>query len=366
MIKTQSLFLGILFVLFALFGCKDEFGLEIPNDTSEQEKIQRIDSWLDELQKDQKFNGVVLLIKDGQSKLAKGYGFTNYKKKEELTANSSFRLASVSKQFTAVGIMLLKEKGRISYEDLVSEYIGNFPYENVTIRSLLNQCSGIPDIYIELAIENEDDIDVLSNQKAIELIIDENRPAEKEPFEKYEYSNTNYILLARLIEIISGKSFEDYMKDELFEPLGMENTRVWNLLSTDTDFTNKCGGFIIENGVYNEVLPYSLDGVAGDGAVFSSINDFLIWDDFWYGNDLLSESNLSEAFKKPQLNNGNSSDYGFGWVITANGAWHNGSWLAARTYYSRNTKKKTSIVVLDNSSNSELFDIAEEIESIWN
>lgn len=365
MIKTQSLFLGILFLFFALSSCRDEFDLEIPNNASEQEKIELVDSWLDKLQKKQKFNGSVLLIRDGQPMLAKGYGFTNHKKNEQLTANSSFRLASVSKQFTAAGIMLLKEKGSISYDDLVSKYIAHFPYENVTIRSLLNQCSGIPDIYIELALKNKDNIDVLTNQKATELIINENRSAKKAPFEKFEYSNTNYILLARLVEIVSGKSFEEYMKEELFEPLGMENTRVWNLLSAETDFTNKCGGFKIEGGVYKEVMPDFVDGVAGDGAVFSSVNDFLIWDKFWYENDFLSESNLAEAFKKPQLNNGKSSDYGFGWLTTDNGALHDGSWLAARTYYSRNTKNRTSVVVLDNSSNSDLYEIAKEIGNIW-
>ncbi|MEL6719329.1 MAG: serine hydrolase domain-containing protein, partial [Bacteroidota bacterium] len=358
-------FLGILLVLFALSSCEDEFDLEISDDASAQEKVESINSWLDELQADRKFNGSVLLVKDGQSMLAKGYGFTNYEKNEELTANSSFRLASVSKQFTAAGIMLLQEKGSISYDDLVSAYIDDFPYKNVTIRSLLNQCSGIPDIYIELAIDNRDDFDLLTNQKVTELLINENRSAKREPFEKFEYSNTNYILLARLVEVISGKSFEDYMKEELFEPLGMENTRVWNLLSAKTDFTNKCGGFKIDGNTYKEVTPDFLDGVAGDGAVFSSVNDFLIWDNFWYENDLLSEFNLAEAFKKPQLNNSSSSDYGFGWVITDDGAWHNGSWLAARTYYKRNTKNGTSVVVLDNSSNDDLYDIGEEISNIW-
>ncbi|MEL7020776.1 MAG: serine hydrolase domain-containing protein, partial [Bacteroidota bacterium] len=245
------------------------------------------------------------------------------------------------------------------------EYIQNFPYTEFTIRSLLNQCSGIPDIYIELALDDRDNIDILTLQRATELIINENRSAKEEPFEKFEYSNTNYILLGRLVEVISGKSFEDFMRTELFEPLEMQNTRVWNLISAEADFANKCDGFAIENGVYKAVRPDFLDGVAGDGAVFSSVNDFLIWDRFWYKNELLSEASLAEAFAKPQLSDGKSSDYGFGWVITEDGAWHNGSWLAARTYYSRNTNNRTSVIVLDNSSNADLYDIAREIENIW-
>ncbi|SEL42002.1 CubicO group peptidase, beta-lactamase class C family [Aquimarina amphilecti] len=326
--------------------------LKIPKDAGQTEKVEHIDKWLVELHNDRKFNGGILITKEGIPLLAKTYGFTDVSRNIKLTSKSSFRLASVSKQFTASGIMLLKERKQLDYDDLVTTYIPNFPYQKVTIRHLLNQTSGVPDAYMSLAEKNKDSIDILTNQIAIDLLVQNHPKINFEPNEKYQYSNTNYILLARIIEIISNQSFEDFMSERIFTPLGMKNTRVWNLLSKDTTFKHKTDGFEDMAGEVREIKPTFIDGVAGDGAVFSSIEDFVIWDKFWYQNDLISEENLKEAFKKPTLNNGKKSNYGFGWVIlNEDTVMHNGVWLAANSYFVRNTKKKTSFVLLDNSSN---------------
>ena len=326
--------------------------LNIPKNSSEKEKIVLIDNWLEKLNSQRKFNGGILITKNGKPTLAKTYGFTNSKKNEKLNINSSFRLASISKQFTASGIMLLKEKEQINYDDLVSKYISNFPYHNVTIRNLLNQTSGIPDSYLDLAEKAKGKIGVLTNEKAIKLIIENKPKANFEPNEQYEYSNTNYIALARIIELVSNQSFENFMANNIFIPLGMNDTRVWNLISEDKTFKGKTDGFEDLAGEIREIKPTFIDGVAGDGGVFSSLDDFVIWDKFWYQNKLISNENLKEAFKRPTLNNGEKSNYGFGWVIIKDDVvMHNGAWLAANTYFVRNTKKKTSFVLLDNSSN---------------
>lgn len=326
--------------------------LNIPENSSENEKIVLIDNWLEKLNSERKFNGGILITKDGEPTLAKTYGFTNATKTEKLNNNSSFRLASISKQFTASGIMLLKERELIHYDDFVSKYIPNFPYENVTIRNLLNQTSGIPDSYLDLAEKAKDEIGILTNEKALKLIVDNKPKANFLPNEKYEYSNTNYIILARIIELVSNQSFENFMKDNIFIPLEMNDTRVWNLISEDKTFKGKTDGFEDLAGEIREIKPTFVDGVAGDGGVFSSINDFVKWDKFWYGNKLISEENLKEAFTRPTLNNGEKSNYGFGWVIVNDDVvMHNGAWLAANTYFVRNTKKKTGFVLLDNSSN---------------
>jgi len=339
--------------------------LNIPENSNEKERIVLIDNWLEKLSAEKKFNGGVLFTKNGAAILAKTYGFTNSKKSERLDNNSSFRLASISKQFTAIGIMLLKERNQINYDDLISAYIKDFPYQKVTIRNLLNQTSGIPDVYIELAENEKDKIKILTNKKALDLLI-RNRPEPNfEPNEKFEYSNTNYIILARIIELVSNRSFENFMKDNLFIPLGMNNTRVWNLSSEKTTFEGKTDGFKNIAGKAIEIKPNFVDGVAGDDGVFSSINDFIIWDNFWYKNDLISEENIKEAFKKPTLNNGEFSNYGFGWIIINEDiVMHKGAWLAAKTYYVRNTKKKTSFVLLDNSSNLLFHKIIENIKPI--
>ncbi|AWH74812.1 hypothetical protein DCS32_11780 [Dokdonia sp. Dokd-P16] len=361
--------LGIVILVIGFFAWFFTFYLTVPEiklnaEMSETERIEAIDIWFQNLQESYKFNGVVFFSKNGRILLSKGYGFTDYQKDKILTNESSLRLASVSKQFTAAGILRLIEKNLVNLDDDVKKIIPNFPYENITIRNLLNQTSGVPDIYLELAEKNKEDIDILTNQKAIELIIEEQRKINFKPNEKYEYSNTNYIILARVIEIISEFSFEEYMKREIFVPLGMNNTRVWNLLSDESTFPNKANDFNNLKGNVTELKPSFIDGVAGDGAVFSSANDMLIWDRFWYQNDLISEAILKEAFKKPELLNGMKSDYGFGWLLTENGMWHNGAWLGANTVIMRNTNKKTCTAIFDNSSNLFFDKIIQELGKV--
>ncbi len=361
--------LGVILIITGFFTWFFMFYLKVPklpdlSMKSETEKIVSIDNWFQKLEKEKKFNGAVLIINKGKIQLKKTYGFTNFLKKEHLTIHSSFRLASVSKQFTAAGIMLLKEQKAIDFNDLISKYIPDFPYENVTVRHLLNQTSGIPDKYLDLAEKNKEEIGVLTNKKAVKLLIDNKPKINFIPIEKYEYSNTNYIILGYLIEIISKQSFENFMKEELFEPLKMYDTRVWNLISKDKTFPNKTNSF--DRFEKKDLKPSFVDGVAGDGGIFSSINDMVIWDKFWYSNELISPNNLRQAFEKPKLKDGKLSNYGFGWIINKDMVWHNGQWLGANTVIMRNIKNKNCLVILDNSSNVFFDKIIEELNTIGN
>lgn len=364
LLGTAVLVIGFFVWFFTFFLKVPE--LKVSPEMSQDQVVESLDSWFTHLQQENKFNGVVLYVRDGEALLSKGYGYTNYKKDAALTKHSALRLASVSKQFTAAGIMLLAEKGKISYDAPVAKYISGFPYEKVTVRHLLNQVSGIPDIYMKLAETQKGKIPFLTNEIALDLIIAEHRAAEFPPNEKFQYSNTNYIILARLIEVISGLSFEDYMQQELFTPLGMDNTRVWNLGSKEKTFENKADDFDNFQGIASELTPTFLDGVAGDGAVFSSAEDLFLWDKFWYENPLIGKENLAEAFKKPTLNDGKQSNYGFGWIITDTGMWHNGAWLGAKTIIIRNTDKKNCLVILDNSSNIAFDKILDKVWGLVN
>ncbi len=333
--------------------------LEFEKGASLEEKAEVTDKWFTELQSQRKFNGAVLIIKDGQPLLSKGYGYSDIDRKQKITEHTSFRLASLSKQFTATGIMLLNENGSLSYDDKVSNYIKPFPYREVTIRHLLNQTSGIPDAYLALADQKKSEIDILTIERVAQLISNEHLKLDHKPGTHHEYSNTDYVLAARIIELVSGQSFEAYMQEQLFEPLGMNNSRIWNLLSAKDDGGNRADDLVISN-IETEITrlePSYIDGVAGDGAVFSSVSDLLKWDQYWYSEELMPRSSKVQAFEPPILSNGKKSDYGFGWMITEDGMWHNGSWLGARTGIYRNTKEKTCTILLDNSSNIYLDDI---------
>ena len=154
------------------------------------------------------------------------------------------------------------------------------------------------------------------------------------------------------------------MQTEIFKPLGMENTRVWNRNSVEKTFKNKADDFENLDGKITEIKPTFYDGVAGDGAVFSSLNDLLKWDQFWYENPLISPENLQEAFQKTTLKNGDISSYGFGWLVTKEGMWHNGTWMGANTIIIRNIKKKRVMVILDNSANLFFDNILDELGGV--
>lgn len=340
--------------------------ISVGSDASEADRIAAVDHWLTEQFEQHKFNGGVLLVRDGQVLLSKTCGFTDHTATQRLDDHTAFRLASVSKQFTAAGILRLAQMGSISLDDSVAMHLEGFISDQVTIRHLLNQTSGIPDIYEEVAEQRRDEFGrVLTISNVVELV-KEHGELEREPGDAMEYSNTNYVLLAGIIESVSGESFERFMQDELFKPLGMNDTRVWNLLSTDRS-PNQSYGFDQIDGDRTPVRTTWIDGVSGDGAVFCSLHDLVIWDRFWDGNPLVSDDLLEQAFERPKLNDGTSSDYGFGWVVEGKRHWHNGAWLAANTYIVRYPESHCCLVVLDNSSNEIWFDeIARHLEETLN
>ncbi len=329
------------------------------------ENIHNLDQWLLQLHEKGKFNGGVLVIDNNKTALKKTYGYTDFSETNKLTNNTAFRLASVSKQFTAAGIMLLVEEGKLSYNDALVKLIPELSYHNITVRHLLNNTSGIPDVYISLAEQHRAEVGrVLTIKKVIDLLKEHPLELGFRPGEKYEYSNTNYVILAAIIEYISQQTFEAYLKEKLFEPLNMDDSRVWNLLST-TPFPNKAKGFEKYMDHTSEVTPEFIDGVAGDGAVFVSLNDFEKWHRFWYSSNLIDSTHILQAFEKPILNNGEESDYGFGWIIQNEGHWHNGGWLAANTYIKRVPESGRCIVILDNSSNFMFFEIESIISAVF-
>ncbi len=369
---------GLIFIVTASFGFVISFlvwffefrpkvdVLKVVKEDSLISRIEKVDNWFKNLNKNNKFNGAVLLIKKDSVLLKKAYGYSDANSSRMLTTSSSFRLASLSKQFTATGIMLLKERGLLSFEDEIIKFLPELSYNKVTIRHLLNHTSGIPDVYIDFPKKYKKEVgDLLTNEKVVKLLAKMNPKLENSPNEKYQYSNIGYVLLSTIIERISKKSFQEFLQTELFDKLEMRNSKVWNLLSKSNSFANKTSSYYAFWIFKKTLNPGVLDGVSGDDAVFSSIDDLIIWNQFWYKNNLLSNSIIKEAFTRPKLNNGINSPYGFGWLIKDNIVWHKGSWLGARTLIVRDTLQKNTIVLLDNSSSACIDNIHKELAKIF-
>ncbi|MDB4392125.1 beta-lactamase family protein [bacterium] len=362
---SAIVFVAILAIAILIYLVFDAMALPVldvsPNDSTVN-RIKKVDAWLRTTHESEKelvtFNGSVLIMKDQKVLLMKSWGYTDATNAVEIDPQTSMRLASVSKQFTAAAVLVLATQGKIVLDEPVKTYLDSFPYADVTVRHLLNMTSGVPDCYMELAEKHKDELgEVLSIQDVVKLIAKDPPERRAGVNEVYKYSNTSYVLLAALVEVASGQSFEEFTSKTLFEPLEMGNTRVWNLLSEDSSFPNKAGTFI-----FSENLECGfIDGVAGDGGVFSSVEDFVIWEQFWRGNESVSSELLKQAFQSVKLKDGSVSDYGFGWVTADYGSWHNGSWMGARTYVIRDVKNGLFIVVLDNSSSISVDFIAEQL-----
>jgi CubicO group peptidase (beta-lactamase class C family) len=328
--------------------------LHMSGETNRQSKLQQLEDWLARLHARGKFQGVVLLAKDGQMIFGKGYGFGDSQTGQPLAIDSSFNLASVSKQFTAAGIMLLKHQGKLSYADELQMFIPELScYRGISIRHLLTHTSGLPD-YFAIAMTDLDKNETVTTEKLIRLYGNKQPKPRFSCGEKFEYNNMGYLLLAEIIARVSGKAFADFMFESFFHPLGMKHTRVFNLLS-DQAPENRVFGFKRQFFLFGRKKLCDLnrfDGVAGDGGIYASAEDLLIWHQALLSGAALPVGELDAAYKSGVLNDGRETGYGFGWFIKSEGAVeHAGGWQGFATYLYRDLATDALIVVLDNSCN---------------
>lgn len=315
------------------------------------QKIARIDSVLTYLHELQLFNGTILIGEKGKVLYKKAFGIKNSGTGEMLTTVSSFNLASVSKQFYAMMMMILKEQGKLQYDDPVQKYLPNFPYSAITIRHLLNQTSGLPE-YFDIAGGQMNYMDTLTNQSMLEILAMKRPTLVFQPGERWEYCNTNYTTIGSLLERVSGKTADKFFQQYIAGPLKMNDTYVYQIRMKSSP-ASRVFGFRGEAGrnVPDDLIRY--DGIIGDGNVYSSVEDLYKWDQALYTEKLVKKATFQEAITPGKLNNGESTKYGFGWFIDEPGivVSHTGGWVGFRTVISRNIAQNQTVIVLDNSNN---------------
>jgi len=308
-----------------------------------------IDSFFKVLAYRQRFNGNVLIAHDDKVLFSGSFGYANYKQKTMLTDSSEFQLGSVSKQFTAVAIMLLKERGKLNYDDSVQRYFPDFPYHGVTIRMMLDHRSGLPNYMYLCGNVCKDQWNLMDNIEVVNCLSEHKPPRYFKPNQRFNYSNTNYCVLAALVEKISGESFAEFMRVNVFMPLHMDHTFVY--CKNDTAIPNRVQGY---NANYHKAGIDFLDGVAGDKGIYSTIWDLLAWDKALYGNKIIKQSTLADAFK-PNGRWVRNHNYGFGWWLTPFGGdtltYHSGWWHGFNCTFIRDRKYHNTIIVLSNHVN---------------
>lgn len=331
----------------------------------------RIDSLFNS-QKD--FSGVVLIAENSKPIYHKAFGYREFEKQIPLQTSDIFELASVSKQFTAMIIMMLKEKGLLNYDDSVSKYL-EIPYKGITIRNLLTHTNGLPD-YQSVMDQYWDKTKVAGNPNCIEYLNKYSPPKHFEPGEKYEYSNTGYMLLASIAEKASGKDFIELCRKWIFKKLKMKSTDIRTLEAKKATPNFAIGHIYVkdrEKYVRADSFPSSdytiwLGNRKGPGRISSTATDLLKWDNALYTNKLISQSTLTEAFTPMKLNNGSLSNYGFGWMLKTDPVsgrivYHTGDNPGYKTIILRYIDKKKTIIVLNNNdftNFSKLINLLEE------
>jgi CubicO group peptidase (beta-lactamase class C family) len=302
------------------------------------------------------FDGSVLVTQNGQVIFSKGYGFADREKKIPNTPQTKFRIASVTKQFTAMAILLLQQQGKLSVEDSICNYITDCPdiFKPVKIRHLLSQSAGIPN---STAYSMPGD-QMLSKSATLFF----------QPGEQFKYQDVTFNIAGRIIETVSGQSYASFLKQNIFEPLGMSNSGVDDMKQTDLDLAK---GYSNAEG---DIALQPVYGLFAAGSVYSTVEDMYRWDQALYGDKLLPQSSLKAMFT-PQvavpdgeyygsIDGSKGWSYGYGWFIAPEElgyVLHGGTLPGYRTEIRRYIDDKTVIILLTNHEAVALYPIAEAI-----
>ena len=327
---------------------------------AESVSAQKIDELLAGLKSDNAPGAAVLVIKDDKAVYQHGYGVTDLRTNNKIDEHTNFRLASVSKQFTAMAVMLLVHDGKLRYEDRLTQIFPDFPpYGNsITIRSLLNHTSGLLD-YEDLMpqpygsptrgditqIQDSEVLDLLRKQKSTKFV----------PGSRWDYSNSGYVVLGQVVEKVSGRSFGDFLHDRIFVPLGMNHTIAYQLGKNEV--ANRAYGHTKENGAWQETDQSPTSATLGDGGIYSSLSDLAKWDAALRHHSLLSETEMRAALTPvpvPGVHepDGKPAAYGFGWFLNPykghHRMWHYGETVGFRTAIQRFTADNLTVIILCN------------------
>jgi CubicO group peptidase (beta-lactamase class C family) len=302
---------------------------------------------------------VVRVIKDGRPVMTRSYGMANIEAKIPVMAGTNFRLASVSKQFTAMCILMLVDRGELGLDDSLTDLLPDFQEYGggITITNLLQHTSGLIDY--EPFVPEDAPLQVV-DAGVLDLMRQQDHTY-FEPGSEHRYSNSGYAVLAMIVEQVSGTAYPEFLKENIFEPLGMRNTVAWQ--SGVSIVPNRAYGYhVTDDGVkFSDQSPWS--AVLGDGGIYTSVVDLSLWDEALYTNDLIGEDLKRQAFT-PYL-----EDYGFGWRIDRYAGHrrmhHSGSTVGFRNFMQRFPDDRLTVIVLSNRRDPEVDPLAEKVADLF-
>ena len=322
----------------------------------------QIDQIFSELQSVRSPGAAVLVLKNGNVVFERGYGVADLRSFRKIDAHTNFRLASCTKEFTAMAVMLLVHDGKLHYEDRLTDVFPDFPEygKSITIRNLLNHTSGLLDYEdlmekpsSEAAGENLRQI----KDAGILAILKQQNTTRFPPGTRWDYSNSGYAVLAMVVERVSGQPFGSFLHDRIFVPLKMDGTVAYE--KGKNAVSNRAYGHAHEGGAWHEMDQSSTSAVLGDGGIYSSLDDLAKWDQALAHHTLLSEAEMKPAITPVKVTDGSvrepdgsPAEYGFGWFLNSYmkhpRMWHYGETVGFRTTIQHFVDDKLTIIVLCN------------------
>jgi CubicO group peptidase (beta-lactamase class C family) len=326
----------------------------------------KLDSLLKRINKSHDFHGAVLIAKNEKIVYQNQIGTADFKKKTLLNKESVFQLASVSKQFTAAAIMLLKERNQIKLTDTVNTYFPDFPYKAVTIKNLLNHTAGLPK-YFWVAEHEWQQKKPPTNSEMMEFLESTDVKRYFKPGRNFDYSNTGYFVLASIVEKISGTSFSSFLKKNIFEPLQMNHSYVYSF-ENDSVREHQLDGYRLYKGWRHIKIPSTVnDAIVGDKNVYTSAEDLFKWTKGLNSGSFLTKQSLALMYSKGESVYGRKIPYGFGFRIDTKGEnsiYHYGKWNGFSTGLTTYLEDNLVVIVLEHTSFNALKSLNRKIKKI--
>jgi len=309
------------------------------------------------------FNGGILVAKDGETIYEKYTGMVDLRKKDSINSSTPMHIASTSKTFTAIAILRMVQENKLSLSDSLEKFFPGFPYHGITVKMLLTHRSGLPN-YLYFMSNNKWGMDekgrwnrqYATNNDVLQMLYDKKPDPTGRPDGRFTYCNTNFLILALIIEKISGESFPVYMQEKLFQPLQMTNTYIFTLKDTLTATPS----FTPSGTYWNYDF---LDATYGDKNVYTTPEDLLKWDQALYTEQVIGKPLLDSAFAPYSFEKQSVHNYGMGWrlQILPNGkkvVYHFGKWHGSNAAFARLTDEKATIIIIGNRFNKAIYEAA--------
>jgi CubicO group peptidase (beta-lactamase class C family) len=292
----------------------------------------------------------LLILKDGKAVVRRSEGYADLEAGRLAAPDTNYRLASVSKQFTAMSVLLLVQDGVLALDQPVREWLPTLPpaTQAVTLRQLLSHRSGVVD-YEDFV---PDDAPQVRDADVLRILEGQDRTLFA-PGSSYQYSNSGYALLALVVERASKQDYPSFLRKRIFEPLGMQATLA--RVDEGPAVPNRAYGYRLEGGAWVRRDQSSTSAVLGDGGIYSSVDDLARWDAALYDDRLLGDDLRKQMFSRQGATDDPDIDYGFGWRLTGDTVWHSGESMGFRNVIIRDPKRRTTVILLTNRDDPEPY-----------